>query len=435
MATSTFLVLMGILKDEPSLTGRNLEDRLLYKFSAATIANTSLTTTDPMIVALGASAPADRFQHWGIYLETAAEERIGTTMTISGSTATINFIGGGNATNQAGATNVWLVRTGKWSEIRNAASTVLEYIPVEALVPLAHGPDDWHMQANNTTSWTGTNATVAKQTTAAEVLMGLRSTSLTLTSAAGYMTSTTVRMGQGESGTMHVIAKADTGTGIARALDNGGNTIESVSFTQEQWIYIRKAFTLGSTDEGSAIRILGTDNLDQIDVNMAWLVNRSENEYPLPSWLDHRFKLKDIIVRHYNKAGSESDTWLARSYHEERLVEGEDYHFSDYAADVTPTRVTVNPYFRDDPIFLQIECPASSPYGVDQLFTSDSSTTLVPPHLIIAGLKAWVGAQYGALFPRAESEGNREFKARLRNRRTQRTPLPGWYGPTGGVSI
>ena len=423
---------MALLKDEPSLTGRNLEERLLYRFSAATIGNTSLTTTDPMIVALGANAPADRFQHVGLYLETAAEERIATTMTISGSTATINFIGGGNATNQAGATNVWLVRIGKWSEIRTAANTVLEYIPTNALVPLAHGPDDSHMQANNTTSWTGTNATIAKQTTAAEVLMGLRSTSITLTSAAGYMTGTTVKAGQSESVTMHVLAKADIGTGIARILDNGGNTVESVSFTQEQWIYIRKVGQLGSDDEGTAIRILGTDNLDQIDVNMAWLVNRGENEYPIPTWLDHRFKLRDIIARRYTRGGREADTYLAHSYEDVRLRQGVDYRFVDYMADATPTRVLItNRTYADWPMFLEVECPASEPYGVAQTFTTDASTTFTPPHLILAGVKAWLGAQYRGMFPEAEALGTSEYKARLNARKVTRTALPEWGGPGG----
>lgn len=434
MASTAFSAIVDQLLTEPGLTGPVISNRLGYKFSAATIGNTSLTTTDPQIVRIASNTPSNIYASWYIYLFTAGEERVVTTTTIAGSTATMNFIGGGNATNQASPTTVYLTQI-PWSEIKAAANDGLEYIPCECIDVLRHGPDDAFMQANNTTSWTGTNGTVAKQTTDTEVLHGKRSTSLTLTAGSGYMTSTTSRIGQDEAALVQALAKADTGTGILRSLDHAGNTISSsydVSFTQEQWLYIRKWVNVASDDEGIALRVLGTDNNDQIDVQAAWIVNAAENVFRLPSYIDERFKLKAVARRQYMQSGRESDTWLANSYRDIRLQEDVDYRFINLPSDANPLGLEmITDWFRREPIMLFSETPYSAPYGVSATFSADSDTTNCRPHLLTAYLKKWIGSQLPGAFPDAERRGEREFKERMHASRTSLPTLPFWAGPAG----
>lgn len=437
MPSTVYTAIIDQLIVEPGLTHELVERRFGYKFTAATIGNTSLTTLDPQLVRLGTKTPANMLAGWYVYLATATEERVVTTTTLSGSTLTVNFIGGASATNQAGATTVYLMQL-PWSEVKAAANDALEFIPVECIDVLRHGPDDASVQSSATTSWTGTNATIAKQTTAAEVLHGARSMSVTLTSAAGYVTSTTSRIGQAESALLHVLAKADIGTGTLRALDQAGNTIDSgfdVSFTQEQWVYLRQYVTVAADDEGLAIRILGTDNLDQIDVQMAAIVNVGENNFPLPSYIDEPFKLRAVARREYMQAGmgeSSNNVWLARSYRDIRLQEGVDYRFVRMSADANPLGLEMlTEWHTQQPIMLFAEVPASEAYGVSSVFTTDASTTVVRPHILTAYLKKWVGGQIPERFPDALRLGEREFKERSVASLTSLPTLPAWRGPSG----
>ena len=432
MATA-YTALADAFFNEPGLTAPEIDGRLGYKLTAATIGTTSFTTTDPNIIKLGSQALDNRFNGWHVYFATAAEQRVITTISISGSTATVSFIGG-NATTQAGATTAYITHGPTWAEIRGAFNYALEYIPCSCVDILRHGPDDAFMQANNTTSWTGSNCTVAKQTTATEVLHGQRSTSLTLTSGGGYATGTTVRIGQAEMALVQAIAKADIGTGIIRALDGAGNTIDSsldVSFTQEQWLYMRKHVTVASDDEGIALRLLGTDSSDQIDVQAAWVVNLSENIFPLPSYIDDRFKLKAVARREYRVGGLEADTWLGKSYHDTRLQENVDYRFINQQSDANPLSMEMlTSWWRSYPIMLYADAPYSAPYGVDGTFSTDASTTTCPPHLLLARTKQWIGEQYPDLFPSAMKIGEREFKERSLARNTALPQLTVWRGPS-----
>lgn len=413
-----------------------VESRLGYTFTAATISNTSLTTTDPQIVKLGANYVAVRLQGMHLYLATAAEERTITTMSVSGSTATINFVGGGNATNQAGATTVHLLRV-PWSELKALANDALEFIPCQCLYPLAHGPDDFHMQDNNTTSWTGSNTTLTKQTTASEVNIGARSLSITLTSAAGYAESTVLRTAFDKQVIAHVIGKHDTGTGsVVRILDNAGTTLDTVSFTQEDWQYIKKTVTAGSTARGVKFRLAGTDNNDQLDVGPAWFVRPATNVFRLPAAIDARFKVRDIIALDFYEGTNEGDVYLADAFIPTRLIKDEDYEMNFRPGDANPSMVVIkNRAYMTLPLFVVAEIPYSAPYGVSAVFTTDASTTNCDPHVLIAYWKKLIGANYKQNFPQAEDRGDREYAERTRAREQGRTKPAIWTGPLGGIQL
>ena len=311
------------------------------------------------------------------------------------------------------------------------ANDALEYLFVECMIPLYHGPTDAAMELASTTNWTGANSTLAKQTTAAEVFQGLRSLSVTLTAASGYAESGLVNMGQGEAGMSFAIAKADTGTGIFRILDGSGNTIESVSFTQEHWLFMKKQFTLDATDEQARLRLLGTDNSDQIDWGPAWIVRQREPYFSLPSWLDERFKLKGVARAKFSQPGRESDTWLAGSMELERLEEGVHYTYGVRQADANPNMIFIEPgarYLLEEPLFLIVDAPYSAPYGVASLLSAESDTTTAPLHLLIAKITELWGSSYAADFPGMREKGKDLLAQRLHPRVTALPKRPRWGG-------
>lgn len=403
MATSTtFLNFMAQLAAEPSLTAIEVENRFVYKFSAATIGNSSLTTLDPNMVKLGTAINPQRFQGMHVYLETAAEERVATTCTLSGSTLTLNFIGGGNATNQAGATNVWLSKV-SWTEMRALVNDALELEFVECFIPLNHGPNSADLQDSDTvdTDWNEANATDTVQTTAAEVFMGARSLVVTDSgSGGGYTASTTVRMGHSKQGYAFAIAKSDTGTSALRVVDDGGNTLETVSFTQEDWLLIKKQFRLASDDEGAALRLLESTASAAGDWQFAWIVKDGIRLFELPSWVDERFKLKGIARATFYEQGDEADTWLADSIDLESLMESDtwqknDFHYINRMGDSHPHRVLLEPHIRlDEPLFLIAEAPWTEPYGVAATYSTDASTSFCPMQVLTARCRLLIADRY-----------------------------------------
>jgi hypothetical protein len=413
---------------------------IAWKFTGtATSGGATLTTTDAEINKLGANYNADRFNGHRLWIPTGTsgtdDIHTITSMSVSAATTTITTLGNYGAT----YTNAAMYIMGPHPNVfLRHLNDALELAPVEAVVPLRHGPDDADVQTSATTSWTGTNCTVAKQTTAAEVLWGQRSMSLTLTSASGYATSTTVRAGHSEQVYGFALAKADIGTGIFRLLDNGGNTLDSVSFTQEDWLYVRKSVSLGSDDEGVVIRILGTDNLDQIDVQAAWVVRQNINRFQLPSWIDERFKLKGIEVACFRQAGSEDDTWLAQGVDTVSLTEGVDYRYINRQADANPYWVEILPpaqHYMQYPMFLTVDCPASAPYGVSATFSAVTDTTNLPQKVAVAAFKCVLGRAYKREFPTLQAEAEAEFRKLTEKRVTAKASTPQWAGPTGGVRI
>ena len=433
--TTTFLTALDQLLDE--VTALNIEEGALgYKFTA-NVGTTSLTTTDAEIIKLGASGPSTRFQGWFGYASDNTEERPVGTLSISGGTATLTNLGA-NYTSDSSST-FYLLRI-PVAKIKALMNDALEFIPIECMVPLRHGPDDADTQSSATSSWTASNCTVAKQTTAAEVLWGTRSMSLTDTTGGGTATSTTMRVEQAGVVTAHTILKADTGTWTWRFLDNGSNAFSlDISFTEEDWVYARQTISLATDDEGLIGRFVGTSNNDQCDVQAMWFVKHSNNMFLLPSWIDERFKLKAVSYGVLRNGAQGTHQWVASAINWATLREGADYRLINRYADANPTWIEMlNNCWYNDPVFLTVECPASAPYGITATFSADADTTTVPAHVLVAYTKMLLGRRYGqdvAKWAKLEVLGEREYKERWMARRTERPTLLRWQGAMGGVNI
>ena len=402
------------------------EEGLGFSFTAVTgYAATTITTADPRFMFGGAAASAERYRGGYIYrrLRAVGEQiRMANSLTNTSSLATLTHFGPDWST--LTDTDAEMVAMDP-DELHRIFEDALDELMAPCPVLLAHGPADWDMQASTTGEWDAglTNATFAAQTTSSEVFRGARSKVLTLTGAAGYTEADSlVRFGQGQQGSAYAIVKADIGTGIFRILDQGGNTVESVSFTQEQWLLIKKHFTLGADDEGARIRILGTDNLDAIDVQMAGVVRRNEPFFYMPSWYTDKMNLKGVSRIASAVAGRETDTSLAGSIQWESLSEGTDYQKVSAQADANPFGVQIlNTALMNEPLFLMIECPYSAPYGVAAPFTAETDETDCPLDLLLAQVKILLGGRYPKKYPTLKAIGAAEKVAALKE---QTVPLP-----------
>ena len=420
MATATaFSTVLDELLDSVR-HGPALEDALGIKLTGCTVnAGATFTTTHPEMNRLGANTPSGRLQGWYAYAVADAEERMITTVASSAGictvTVTLAFTG------EAAAT-VYITRV-PISVLLNHANIALSKILIEGMIPLYHGPDDADLQDSDTVdaSWAESNATDTVQTTDAEVWQGARSLVVTDSgSGGGYTRSGVVRMGQGARGTAFAIAKSDAGTSALRVNDQGGTALETVPFTQEEWLFIKKPFGLASDDEGCVLDLLESTASAAGDWQFAWVVKEGNGAFRLPEHVDRYFRVKGVARAIFREPGSEADTWLADSVEFESLRRDSgagdgDYRFNVRHADANPNWVYIlNRSLLTEPLFLILDMPASAPYGVAAALTTLASTSLVPQAWFVAYMKYMLGDFYPSLKPGLKEEGLQQYRSLTR---------------------
>lgn len=320
----------------------------------------------------------------------------------------------------------------QWAQM---ATDALDALKVRGRIPLAHGPADYDMQASATTAWPATNGSTSIQVTASEVFMAKRSRLLTDGGAGtGYLQQlAAVRVGQARKAAFFTIAKSDAGTSqlVIRSVDATGAeaTEETVPFTQEAWLLLKKYVSFDADHEGWAMRIANATASGATDVQFAWGVNLDELDFYLPSWIDHLTNVVGISVARPQARGREDDTWLAGSIKYERLEEGVDFQFHRFAADANPHLITIlKPEWLKEPLFLELDMPWSAPYGVAVSFEDEDDTTGCPMPLFIAQMKILAGKRYPGLFPGLMAEGTAEKLNYLARNRNPRTPRDSSWG-------
>ena len=414
MATSSTLeATLDELLDSCAL-GPALEDRLGLKITANVSGSTTFTTTHPELNRLGANTPSTRLSGWFAWASDNNEERMITGVTVSSGTATVT-VSGANFTSDASST-LYILRV-SIDVLRNLMNDALAELTVECKIPLAHGPDDYDLQDSDTvdTSWTETNATDTVQVTAAEVWAGARSLVVTDSgSGGGYTQSGLVRIGHGKKAWAFAIGKSDTGTSALRVIDDSGNTEQTVSFTQEDWMFIKKEVTAGAADEGLRLQLLETSVSGVGDWQFAWIVKEDSRIFRLPSWADARFKIKYIARAVFDIEGDEDDTWMADSVEFKRLRENDDYHYADNSGDANPHSVIMKPHVNlSEPLFVVIDCSWANPYGVSAIFALIGSLTNCPMRLLLPYMKKYVAERCGKIFEAIGEQGKDELRVRL----------------------
>lgn len=416
MATSTtWTTILDYILDK-------VED-LGYKFTGTSTSGVATTTTtDAELNKGGTAAATARFANAILYIPTGTgvnQIRSVTTISVSGATTTITGLGNFDATYTSVA-HYLLALSPDW--LRRQGNNALRDITVECMEWLVHGPASANMQGSTVDAdWTESGATDTVQTTAAEVAFGQQSLVVTAAGAGDYTQSALAPLGQGRRVRLHGIVKADTGTAILRALDGSGNVQDSIQTTQEDWVYLSKTVSFDSADEQIRLRLVASAASDSLDCNLAGYVKEGIRRFPLPSYLDERFKIKAVCQAIFHEAGSEADTWLYDSMEEKRLAEGEDYRFVSRMADANPHAIVFEPHIDlTQPYYLIIEAPYDSPYGVSTTFTADTSTTYCPLLLIAPYVMMLIGRAHPSTWPGLAEAGEAEYH----QRRTVRITAP-----------
>src|SRR3990167_9999613 len=431
MAASAFTVYVDQLLDE--INAGDVEARFGYKFSAATVAATSLTTTDPNIVKLGANYDSQRFNGKHVYLVTNTEQRMITNMTITSGTATLNFVGA-NATVVSTASDVYLLFV-SWSELRALFNDALNLEHAERFYYLRHGPDSADMQGSAVdTDWTESGASDTVQTTAAEVAFGAQSFVVVAAGAGDYTQSGLNNIGQGTRVQLHGVVKADIGTGILRALDGSGNVQDSIQTTQEHWVYLGKEVQFDVTDEQLRLRLVESAASDAGDWNLAAFVRLDESNFRLPSWIDNRYKVRYLARTVFHKQGEEADTWLYESREEVTLREGwdQDYRFIKRPGDANPYMIWVDKKYLSDLLCLVVDEPYSATYGVGATFTTDATTNTCDVLQLVARAKKLIAERYKPTFaewlPMATSEISQRAALRETDKPKEQIQIRRFFG-------
>ena len=169
------------------------------------------------------------------------------------------------------------------------------YLPYWSL--LSEIPD-FDMEANNTTDWTASNATVTKVTGTEPVLNGKRWLSVVTTSAAGYARTATMFVEPGKSyhlsAMVRVGAASTTPNLIAYDVTNGAS-IDSKSSIRQYPTRIWFEFTVPSTCYQIQVRLSNTEN----SVTSLWddvvLYPVDSGEISLPWWVKNKQQVKGIF--------------------------------------------------------------------------------------------------------------------------------------------
>ena len=378
---------------------------LLWKFTGtATSGGATVTTTNPEINKLGSNAATDRFSSLFLYIPTGTagtdDVHSVTTISVSAATATITTLGNYGAT----YTNAAMYLIGIHPDIfRRLLNDALEKIHVECIEWLVHGPSSANMQGSSVDAdWTESGASDTVQTTASEVAFGQQSLVVTDSgSAGGYTQSALAALGQGRRVRLHGVVKADTGTSILRALDGSGNVQDSISTTQEDWVYLSKTVGFDSADEQIRLRLVASAASDSGDWNLAGYVKEGIYRFLLPSYMDERFKVKAVCRAIFHETGSEADTWLYDSMELETLVEERDYRYVTRQTDANPHAIVFEPHIdlMSYAYCVLIDAPYSAPYGVASTLSADTGTSYCPLHLWVPYCKHLIGLRYGQTFP------------------------------------
>jgi len=371
---------------------RDLYDRvpgLGMNFTAG-YAGGYVTTTDHRFVQAGSLAALERYRGGFLFRpDRAAGDQIRPISDISYGSGTLTITHDGPAWSNQTDTNVEVVALDP-DLLLKIYNRGLRLLKNPNLIPLAHGPADWDLQASADADWDDTNATFAKQTTVSEVFgSAKRSGSLTLSADGGYTQSAALtNMGRSTAGKLFGIAKADSGTGIGRVVDASGSTLSSVSFSDEEWAYFGKRFDLGSAQKQVRYQLLGTSNGDQIDAQHLWFVKLGDPTFYLPSWLHENATVLGVYRGHYDLPLADADCYLAGAVEVEKLIEGTVYRHYTYPGSAHPHIIRFEKEFMhllEEPLFVGIEQPWSAPFGgVSAVFSTEASETDCPLDLLQA---------------------------------------------------
>jgi hypothetical protein len=403
-------------------------NHLGYKFSAATIGNTSLTTTDPTLVRMGTSESSDYLNNYELYLGTAGESKTVAVagVSVTGGTMTLTF-NAPNATNQAGATTVYLLRPGfSFTYLVTLANDSLEELTTTMYEPIKTIGDSLQGSAVDT-DWTESGATDTVDTTATKLGSYGQQVFDVLDSGSGggYTQMGLTRIPQGTRGRLHGLVQSITGTSTLAIVDGSGNVQDSIGTTQMAEVYLGKDVSFDATDEQARLRLVQTTASGEGYWTSAWFTRADQTVFKLPSYLDARYKIDQVVRRVFHDSGTESNTWLADSYEDVPLAVNDDYYFSYRGGETQPVVVFTakGKQYLSDPLFVVVNGPYTAPYGKSTVFTSLASTNPCPARTLAAYMVYLIGLRNPDAFPGYEGFGRARVAERVLPRKNESRPM------------
>ncbi len=236
---------------------------------------------------------------------------------------------------------------------------------------------DADMETSGVGSWTGTNATPTKSTTAADVFSGTQALNIALSGASGYVQSVTFRTHPSTHIYTSCIGRADVGTLslVLYDITNSATFGTAVSYSGEEYGHLWRVDTTPSTCEEMAVRLVGTGASDDLDVACVMGPYRQGlRRIELPSYIDEFWKLQKLRPARYDFTvpgatqvhDAYSREWEGDEYQPE-FFETEQFH-----REANPYQLLLRERLRDQDYWLECQRPW---YDVDPLATEAATTT------------------------------------------------------------
>ena len=404
-----------------------------FNFTASGGSATAVTTNDPRL--RDSRLGPNQYEHAYIFrptLGTSDADGIRTAGDLTSSSGSLAQTGASWAVSPANADSIELLAVHPLI-LHNLINDALELEYTEWEGPLVAGPSDNDMES--TSAWDGTvsgtsasNATVTKQTTAAEVFSGQRSTRAIATSASGYVQSALTTVRQGAGILYWSILKADIGEVTMSLLDSSGNTVDTATaLTEEQWAYVRRIVQAGTSVEQVRVRFTLTTSADEADIDIVGIQPYAQGRVFLPSWADEVWKIKSLGYLTFSDPmqGTSGDSYNAMSMRINRLAP-DDWRFAWQPQAGNTTWLELKDWnLTQYPLWLT-GTRAWSDFGT---LTADTDETNCPLHVIVRRVKFLLGARYPQRFPGLAALAYQEVKAAAEARQNPPVELPNWSLP------
>lgn len=401
-----------------------------------TNAAATATVTAEVLAALGSSESSDKFNGCGVWIPSAAAAAdqfrlvavAGFAFTATASVVTLTMTNTSNYGENLSAAG-YILRPGIDPDYLIAVfNDALEEITTETYEPIKTIGDSLQGSAVDS-DWTESNATDTVDTTASKLgAFGLQVFDVTDSgSGGGYTQMALSRIPQGTRGRLHGIVQSVTGTSTLALVDGSGNVQGSIPTTQLADIYMGKEVTFDAADEQARLRLVQTTASGEGYWTAAWFTRADQTQFKLPSYLDARYKVDQVVRREYHDAGTEADTWLADSYEDIPLAYNDDYRFVYRGADGNASHVVFTERgkaYLDQPLFVVVTCPYSAPYGKSSTFSAYTSTNPAPVRLLVPMAQLLLGRRWPEAFGSAEEQGQQRLAERVIPRKNEGEPMP-----------
>jgi len=386
----------------------------------ATTGGLLATTTDPLVNQY-ASSVQGLTGKW-LYIPSASgvnQRRLISSLSVTSGTATLTTTGPNYTATYTDVTGYILSCDPTW--LNNLFNLALRRIFTQFEIPVAPGPIDYDMSASGVTNWTdGTGGgSITKQTTAAEVYTGRQSMVITNGAAAGYGRSAQVRTRRSGKVWFRGIFKADVGTGVLRLRDGSGTSIDSVSNTGEEWVYVEKGLSVGASVDLLTLDLEGTGASDSIDWDCVEIVKEEDRLINLPSWIDKSFQVLAVSWAEYHTSIA-SGVYLASSRELHPLTKGVHYEYVHHVAEANPYAIRI----RDEGVqYLDRQwwITGLRPFSDIATFSAEADTTDADEDRLLLELKSMLGKAFPQGFPGVAAAAAIEIRE---EERLSETPAP-----------